>query len=130
MSDPRAWICLLALVSFLAGGAAGFLAGRGEVRPVEPTGRFAHDEARLADALALNDDQRRLFRAVLDHYEAELDEVRDRYEALSASAMEPEVRALGIRYRSLIRDRVLPENKRPLFDALAEEHTRILTEAP
>lgn len=130
VSDPRAWIVVLALVSFLAGGAAGFVVGKGEApRAAEPW-PFADYEARLSTTLDLNDDQRRLFRAVLEHYEADLDRVREHHEARSASAMEPELRDLGIRYRSLIRDRVLPENKRPLFDALGEENTRILTEAP
>lgn len=130
MSDPRAWIVILALVSFLAGGSAGFVMGRSGAEATGAPGPFADDEARLSAAFDLNDEQRRLFRAVLDHYQADLDAVRERHEARSASAMEPELRELGIRYRTLIRDRVLPDNKRPLFDALIEENTAILSEAP
>lgn len=130
MNDPRPWILILALVSLLVGGAAGFALGRGGVEASGAPGPFADDEARLSAAFELNDEQRVLFRKVLDHYQADLDAVRERHEARSASAMEPELRELGIRYRTLIRDRVLPDNKRPLFDALIEENTAILSEAP
>ena len=130
MNDLRAWILILALVSFLAGGAAGFVIGRdGVAAPVVP-GPFADYEARFSQTFELNDEQRGLFRDVLAHYQADIDAVRARQEARSASAMEPELRELGIRYRTLIRDRVLPDNKRPLFDAFGEENTGILSEAP
>lgn len=128
MSDPRPWILILALVSFLAGGSAGFVMGRSGAETSGDPGPFADYEARFSASFDLNDEQRRLFRAVLDHYQADLDAVRERHEARSASAMEPELRELGIRYRTLIRDRVLPDNKRPLFDALGEENTGILSE--
>jgi len=130
MSDPRCWIVVLALMSFLAGGSTGFVMGRQVTDPVAPTGAFADYEARLSQSLDLDADQRRLFRAVLDHYQAELETVQDRHAAETAVAMEQDLRLLGIRYQDLIRNRVLPDNKRPLFDALGEENTRILPEAP
>jgi len=135
MNDPRSWILILALMSFLVGGSAGFVMGRRDAGAAgidfpQATGAFVDYEARLSQTLELDEDRRRLFRAVLDHYQADIDAVRERHEARTASAMEPELRELGIRYQNLIRDRVLPENKRPDFDALGEENTRILLEAP
>jgi hypothetical protein len=113
MKPLHFWIILLTLVSGLAGFAAGELLHSG---PVEVSrGRFGPYCDRMVTEFGLSSDHERNLLYLLDRYERELDDLKSRH----LSTLEPELVAIGSKYRDLIRDRVLPEGKRRAFDELA-----------
>ncbi len=115
MGALRGWILLLAGMAFLAGLASGMLLGI-STRPAEPPqGPFAEYRELLAAEFDLSPERRRGLAAILERYQRELEVLQGR----QAAAIEPELRRLGLQYRDLIRDFVLPEAQRARFDALA-----------
>jgi hypothetical protein len=118
MTGLRGWVLLLALTSAAAGFAAGlFVHGRLSRRPVAE-GPFGGYERLFVERFELSPERARLFQAVLASYNHEIEGLKDRQVADSMSAMEPELVRLGAKYRDLIRNRVLPPEKRAEFDRL------------
>lgn len=114
MNSPRFWILLLAVVSFLGGIAAGILLGDA-VRPARETVPFAAYQERLSEEFELGPERRRALRMVMAHYHRALEDAKAR----RAVAMEDDLVRLGLQYRDLIRDHVLPQARREEFDRLA-----------
>lgn len=112
MNSPKLWICLLASVCFLSGAAAGLLAAHtfGPERAVEHP--FDDYLDLMVDHFDLDADRERGLRIFMAHYQRELEDAKVR----QAAAMEGELVKLGLTYRDLIRDHVLPEDRRPEFE--------------
>jgi uncharacterized membrane protein len=116
VSDARAWIALLALVSFLAGAASGFLVASRPGSAGRTGEAFEDYERAFVARFELAPERARLFREVLRNYHRDLEDVRQRALADSRSEMEPRLIELSLRYRDVIRDHVLPESSRADFD--------------
>ena len=117
----RAWICVLTLTAALAGGAAGVLVERqraASARP--PEGAFEAYERQFLASFDLSPERERLFSQVLRHYQRELEGIRQGAFEDSMGTLDPELVRLGLRYRDLIRNHVLPESERGEFDRLAQ----------
>ena len=119
MTSLRLWAVILALVAFLAGGGTGWLLASSGHRPVRARGSFSDYEQKLVETFRLSDERAALLRVVLASYEKDIGEIKDRHMAETTSGMEAELSEKGRYYRDLIHDKVLPENKRSEFDALA-----------
>jgi len=115
MTGPRTWIAVLAGVSFLAGLAGGILVGPGLAPAQEVTRPFSDYERLLVDRFALEDDQVRALRAVLDRYHRDLQDLR----ADSSDETEVDRIRLGRLCRDRIKTYVLAEGVREEFDRLA-----------
>ena len=122
MKDARVWGLLLALTSFLAGGAAGVLYARERLAPAPVQGPFAQYESLLSAHFQLDPERARILRGLLWNYQEEVESLRDRHTAELLSVMEPELRDRGLRYRNLIRNELLAEKDRAEFDRLVREH--------
>jgi len=114
--DSRLWILLLVATSFLAGGAGGVLVGL-EIRPPAPApGAFADYERLMVERFDLSEQRARGLRAVLDQYQRQI----DRLKARNAAALEPELSKLGLTFRTVVRDTVLPADRREEFSRMAD----------
>lgn len=118
MNSARFWILTFGFVSFLVGLSAGLLSAGLMRAPVAPEGPFADYRQHLVAQFELGPERERALQVILRHYQHEIDSVRDLHTASFMSSMEPELRQVGIKYRKLIRDRVLPERERARFDDL------------
>lgn len=116
MTSLRLWIAVLALTCFGAGVGLGLYVER-SVRAEHPPGDDY--EALFVREFDLSPERRRLFEELMSHYKREVEEVRQRALADSLDRIEQELGALGRRYRDWVRNRVLPEDQRPRFDALS-----------
>jgi uncharacterized membrane protein len=114
MSGARLWIVLAAVVSFLAGTAAGVLLTRSD--DAEPTSVWTAYADRLADDFHLTDERRGFLRILLDEYATALANKRRAYEELIQSQIEPDLRELAARYDGYIRDFVLSPGQQTEFD--------------
>ena len=119
MKSLRLWVVILTLVAFVGGGATGWLCGAGANRPEPPRGPFDDYQQRFVETFHLSAERARLLRVVLANYAKDIAEIKDRHMADVTSGMEPELSEKGRYYRDLIHDKVLPENQRAEFDALA-----------
>lgn len=120
LEDLRLWIVVLCATTFGAGLAAGaFLVPRPAPVVVGRASGFEDYARLLAERFELSDKRRELLSVVLEEYRSDLDELRARHAARLAEDMEPELRELGLRYRSIVRDKVLPVAGRDEFDRLA-----------
>lgn len=121
MRDARAWIALLAVVSFLAGAAAGILLDplRHATRPER--GPFGDYYEALVRHFELDPARTQALRVLLHHYEADVQRIRDRHSAELLAAMEPELRETGREYTERLRNQLLPPADRAEFDRLAAE---------
>lgn len=128
MTNPRPWIALLGLVAFLGGLACGLLAGELRHRGVPPRAAFDDYRELFVDRLELDPARERLLRELLRNYENDVKRVRDRHSSELLAAMEPELRELGERYRSLIRNRLLDPQRRDAYDRLVAQNQRTLAE--
>jgi hypothetical protein len=117
VNSLRLWIVILATVSAAAGFAGGLLL-HAALTP-QPKGPFADYERLMDERFELSPERARLFHTVLASYNQEREAVKDRFLAESMSAMEPELRHVGLKYRDLIRNSVLPPDRREEFDRLA-----------
>ena len=61
----------------------------------------------------------RYFRILMDKYQEEIEQVKEDHMAAQASAMEPELRNLGLRYNEHIKNHVLREHQRDEFERLS-----------
>jgi hypothetical protein len=118
VNGVRAWILVLSLVSAATGFAAGLLMYAALHRPPPDEGRFADYERLMAERFDFGPERRRLFHALLESYNKEREEIEERYLAESMSAVAPEQRRVDNRYRDLIRNSVLPPDRREEFDRL------------
>jgi len=132
----RLWVGLLALVCFLGGISTGlFLADMGWAgtdradaganerrRTGEP-----FEEYRLAfvQRFQLDAQRERLFAELLRNYSKEIEDARTGLLRRSQPELETTLSDIGQRYRSFIRDHVLPPDQRGEFDALSEEWQEI-----
>ena len=123
MNSPRLWIGILTLVVFLAGSASGFLFASATRQETQSSG--PNEDYRRAFCARFRLDARRatLFDELLRNYHSDVEDLRQRALASSMSEMEPQLVAVGLRYRDVIRDHVLPENQRAEFDELAKTWT-------
>ena len=120
-SRLRSWVAELALTAFGAGGLSGVLVERSR-HASEPLadGPFHDYRTLFEEHFQLTPERQRLFGQVVRHYQRELDEVRQRALEDSMDSLEPDLISLGLRYRDLIRNHVLPESDRAEFDRLAQ----------
>lgn len=116
MNSPRLWIVLLVLESALAGLAGGVLLARSMRGPEAPSGPFADYETLLVEELDLGPERARLLHQLLLHYHQEIEDVKQTHQAAYVSAMEPDLVLLGRRYHGLVRDHVVPPDRRAVFD--------------
>jgi hypothetical protein len=119
LNSVRLWVVLLAATSFLAGLSAGMALSR-PAPTVERSDEPFHDyRVALTREFELDAERSRLFGELLRNYQRDLDASRERVLAASRSQLEPELAELGLRYRQLIRDHVVPPVRRGDFDTLA-----------
>lgn len=112
MASLRAWIVLLALVSALAGFAAGRLSAPPEATSLG--GPFPGYAERMQAAFDLSPSRMRALRLLLEYYDRDLEDLKIRH----LGELRPELVRLGDTYRDRIRDRVLPEERRADFDRM------------
>ena len=115
MNSTRVWIALLALVCFLAGGAAGLLSADVLLARDRQPVPFASYQDHLESRFELGPARRRGLRMVMSSYHRALEDAKAR----RAAAMEDELVQLGLTYRALIRNHVLPESRRAEFDRMS-----------
>lgn len=112
MKELRLWISLLALVSFLAGGAGGVLVADEILPPPPERGPFADYADHLVAQYDLGPERADYLRLLLREYHRDLEAVRAR----QLEAIETDLVATGDQYQSYIRDYVLPPDQRARFD--------------
>jgi len=115
----RLWVAALAATSFLAGGAGGLLVAetaRGDVGPARP---FEDYQRMFLGRFELSQERSRLFSELMRNYDGEIEDLQQRALEDSMAELGPELNRLGLRYRDLIRNHVLPEARRPEFDRLS-----------
>jgi len=114
----RLWISILALVSFLAGVAAGLVAGEYS-RKAPPDERFFGDfEREFVEHFELDAVRQSHLAELLLIHRAEIEKIKHRHTAELNAQMEEEFRSAGLEYRSLVRNHLLPERQRHEFDRL------------
>jgi len=119
MSRLQLWIVALALTNFLAGGAGGLLLAR-EMRPeYRAHGSFEDYQRMFLTSFGLSPERTRLFAELMRNYDQELEDLHREALETSMSEMEPRLNSLGLRYRDMIRNHVLPVDQRDEFDRLA-----------
>lgn len=119
MKDIRSWILILALVCFVAGGVAGRIVTERSLAGDPGRGALSQYESLLVGEFELDPERSRYLHGILESYELEVERIKDEHVAAYRSAIEPDLRRLGIEYNTLIRDKVLPPSQRPEFDRLA-----------
>lgn len=126
MSGARGWILLLALVTFLAGLAAGWTGAELSREQAPGSSAFGPYERELVRAFDLDADRQRLLAGLLDHYNREIEEIQNRYTAEVRQDMERELLRVGRDYRGHLRDHLLPPDRRAEFDALEADFQETL----
>lgn len=111
----RIWIFVLVTTTFLAGLASGILLGL-EIAP-EPVARgpFADYAELLEQRFDLSPERTRGLHTVLDQYQRQIENLKNR----NAAALEPEFARLGLTFRTVVRDTVLPPDRRDEFQRLS-----------
>ena len=74
----------------------------------------------------LDVERQRLLAGLLDHYNRDIQEIKDRYAAENHREMEADLRRAGLEYRELLRNRLLPEKQRSKFDRLMASYVENL----
>lgn len=108
------WIVTLALVSALAGFAAGRLSARLSAEPLPSAGAFGEFRRAFEAEFQLSPDRRRALASVLDAYQGHLETLQAR----GLAALGPELARLNQSLTEILRNRVLPESERERFDQL------------
>lgn len=111
----KIWILVLVLTTFLAGLAGGVLLGFKIGPESVERGPFADYEEHLRRRFDLSPERMRGLHAVLDQYQRQIENLKNR----NAAVLEPELARLGLTYRTLVRDTVLPPSRRAEFEALS-----------
>ena len=119
MNNLRLWVVLLALVSFGAGAAAGIWGTAARLKPPAKTGPFEDYRRMLLTTFPLSPERGKHLETVLSAYAREIEGIQARRLADTMSLYGPELEERGRYYRSLIKDRVLPEDQRERFEQLA-----------
>ena len=119
MNDVRLWVVLLAVVSVLTGFAGGLLLSESLNPHPQPREPFADYHRSCVETFDLSEERAALLAELLRNYHRDLEVLRLQALAESQSEMEPDLVRIGLRYRALIRDHVLPEAQRAQFDELA-----------
>jgi len=119
VNNPRFWIVLLALVSFGAGAAAGVWATAAHLHPAPKVGPFESYRRMLLETFPMSAERAQHLETVLAAYAREIDGIQARRVADTMTLNGPELEERGRYYRSLIKDRVLPEDQRKRFEQLA-----------
>lgn len=118
----RAWICVLAGTAFGAGLAGGLYVGELRAASAVPPGSYSQTYRHMfEETFELAPERRRLFEQLLQRYDAEVEDVRQRALAASISGVQDDLAALGVRYRDAIRNHVLPRDQREHFDRLVAQ---------
>ena len=115
-SDQRLWILILVLTSFLAGGAGGVLLGLELSPPTPVPGAFSDFEQLMVERFELSGERANGLRVVLDQYQRRI----DRLKARNDIALEPELAKLGLTFRGVVRDTVLPAGQRDKFSRMSD----------
>ena len=118
MNNTRVWIVALALVSFLAGSAAGALWTR-KTNPQGDTGPFAAYAQELIRTFDLSPERAGHLRVLLREYESDIQRIKQAHRASYYASLEAELRPKGLEYNNYIRDKVLPPQQRESFNSLA-----------
>jgi hypothetical protein len=119
VNSPRLWILLLALVSFLAGVAAGLVGSEYAGTEDVPERAFGDFERRFADEFDLDDVSRSFLAELLARYTLEIERIETRYTAEAHDQMEPELREAGEKLRIGVHDKLLvSDSQRSRFDHL------------
>ena len=121
MKDLRFWSVVLAGAWFFAGLGAGVALSKREPNP-SPLASYADA---LCEEFHLSGRRRRVLFQLLDDYETKKDDIRERHEAASLEAMEPDYRALDAEYEAKIRNTILRPNERERYDAFGEPLAQI-----
>lgn len=130
MSRLRLWVAALAATSFLAGGAAGLLiaeTARGDPGPARP---FEDYQRLFLAHFELSPEGERLFSELMRNYDNDIGDLQQRALEESMADLGPELNQLGLRYRDMIRNHVLPKDQRAEFDRLALASTWHTPDAP
>ena len=114
-TSVRFWIVVLVLTSFLAGGAGGILVGLKLNPPAATPGAFPDFEQLLVERFELSDARARGLRVVLDQYHRRIESIKSR----NASSLEPELAKLGLTFRGVVRDTILPADRREEFTRMS-----------
>jgi len=118
VNSVRFWILTFGVVSFLVGLSAGLLSAGMMRAPAPAEGPFADYQQHLVAEFGLDPERQRALHEILRHYRGEIESVRNLHTADFMSSMEPGLRQVGVKYRKLIRDHVLPDRERARFDRL------------
>ncbi|MEZ5973518.1 MAG: hypothetical protein R3E96_01375 [Planctomycetota bacterium] len=111
-------VLLLARTMFLAGMAFAWLLQGGPPAPGAPYEAYA---ARFEQEFQLSPKRARLFRDLLRIHDQKRQAIRDRYQPDLDPAVGRELDAEAERFRTLIRDTVLPPEQRERYDAMLPE---------
>ena len=106
----RVWSAALAGSWFLVGLGVGLAVSRQTPSP-SPLAGYADA---LSEQFELTGRRRRVLNQLLDEYESRQREIRDRHQAATLDAMEPDFRALSAEFDDKIRNRILPCRPRSL----------------
>lgn len=112
MKDIRFWSVVLAGAWFLVGLGVGVAVSKSEPNP-SPFASYADE---LSNQFDLSKHRRRVLLQLLARYETEREEIRQRHEAATLYAMEPDLRALDASFDAKIRNIILPPDQRAHFD--------------
>ncbi len=119
MNNLRVWVVLLALVSFGAGAAAGVWATVTRLQPPAKVGPFEDYRRLLLASFPLSAERAQHLETVLAAYARDVEAIQARRRADTMTLYAPELEERGRYYRSLIQDKVLPEDQRERFEQLA-----------
>lgn len=127
MNNPRVWIVILALVSFLAGVAAGLVGSEYARRDVAAQRDLGDFERRFAKAFDLDPEGRRFLAERLASFNAEIESIQLNHEVQQATEahtlMEPRLQEAGKMFREDIRDILLvTEVERAKFDRMMDDY--------
>jgi len=125
MNSVRLWIVILAATCFLAGFSAGLATSRPATAPERTDEPFHDYRTAFVRQFGLDAERERLFTELLRNYRRDIDASRERVLAASRTELEPELADLGLQYRQLIRDHVLPPARRAEFDAMTTQWSSI-----
>lgn len=128
MKNARLWVVTLAVMSFLAGAAAGVLGVRAGAGDFD-RGRFATYGDRIIDEFDLSRERAGHLRVILREFDSKISKIERSHRAEYYAALESELRPIGIEYNHYVRDKVLPPDQRADFDAQARG-SRFFTTAP
>jgi hypothetical protein len=119
VNSLRFWILVASVTWFISGLATGLLVSGAWKKPAPEANPVAHYTNRMITEFDMQPERARLFRLMMDEYQGEKESLKEQHMAQQASEMEPELRRLGERYNTLIRERVLSRAQREHFDRLS-----------